>query len=175
MKPGPCIIAVALILNASSVSAGPTCTKKVFDRFCLGGDIALATPGQLPSTEIRDGDVTRLEYDGTDGRTVVLVYGSRVTDVSQVYAPSVHTYCWLKTKLTESYGGGEDASGGARPLALPGAVTERHVWDQDDWYVQLSRDSFHRVELHYRHKTAAEVAVPLALQVGAKRFSVPTD
>ena len=88
MKPGPCIIAIALTLIAAPLSAYP-CAKKVFDRFCLGGDIALATPGELPSTEIRDGHATRLEYDGTDGRTVVLVYGSRVTDVSRVSPSSV--------------------------------------------------------------------------------------
>lgn len=110
---GPLLSALGLLwLLAGPVTAAETCTKLVFNRFCLGGDInqlARSQPGYV--AEQREGERLALIYGEGSDLVYVLGYQGRIYKIVRKYDnPTLLKYDDLLQSIGGKYGQPEDLS-----------------------------------------------------------------
>ena len=139
-----------LLLGPSPVLAQETCLKRVFDRYCLGGDVnQLLRQGAQPELKHAEGE--HLAYIFREGpeRIYVLSFRSRIYKVLRRYRSATQLkYDDLYALLRAKYGPGEDrsrfppyATTASRKLgSIPrGDGQAVHHWKPaEEWYVDLT-------------------------------------
>jgi hypothetical protein len=146
---------LALLLGAATFAgaaagAGEACLKRVFDRYCLGGDLgALLRQAPQPLFQQTDGERRAAVYlDGRE-RVYVLAFRDRIYKVLRQHRPATHLrYQELASLLGEKYGRPEDRSlfpsyadsRSARVVAIRrGEGRAEQLWrPEPGWRVELS-------------------------------------
>jgi len=139
-----------LLLESSPILAQETCLKRVFDRFCLGGDVNQVAR-QGPQPDVRHTEGERVAYIFREGpeRVYVLSFRGRIYKVLRRYRSATQLrYEDLHALLRAKYGPGEDrsrfpsyATTASRKLGSirRGDGRAVHRWTPAaEWYVDLS-------------------------------------
>lgn len=139
------------------------CVKKVFLKFCLGGDINDIIKNYHPDEDREKNGMRSLLYRQGNEVTMVSEWKGRTVRIARFYKPgSWLTYLRLQGKLADLYGAGKDdsffpdyadsQSSKATSISL-GKGRAKHVWDQDKWSLSLVWSSNRTgVMLIYYHK-----------------------
>jgi len=162
---------VILLAAWQAGSAQEACIKRVFNRYCLGGDInAQLVQQPLPLFQQPDGELLAAVYQEGRERVYVMGFRGRIYKVVRQYQSATQLkFDDLYKTLRDKYGSGEDRSrfpGYARsPASKLGAIRRGdgravHFWD-------LAEQGFH-VELNWNREmglTLSYYASALAEQV----------
>jgi hypothetical protein len=166
----PVLLGLVLVLlvvapAAMGVAAEP-CMKRVFNRFCLGGDVNEVLNSVSSSVaRRREGDRLGLVfYEGQD-KLYVLAFQGRIYRVLKLYEPAtLLRYRDLRELLTRTYGAPVDESrypAYARgPASQTGAIRRgegqaRLVWQpKPDWSVVLQWNRENGLSLAYQDPKA---------------------
>jgi hypothetical protein len=106
------VLLASLAFPLAGAAAEENCLKRVFDRFCLGGDFeALPREGPAPLVQEREGQRQAAVFlDGLE-RLYVLAFKGRIYKVVRQIRPSTQLrFEDLNTLLAEKYGRPEDRS-----------------------------------------------------------------
>lgn len=146
------LLAAWLLLGLAGASAPAmaqdACLKQVFNRYCLGGDVAPLLQ-QQPAVTQQDGErLALIFYQGPD-RVYVLAFRGRIYKVLRQYRTTTQLrFDELYGLLREKYGLGEDNSrfpgyattpGRKQSAIRRGEGLAKHRWEPSpDWLIELS-------------------------------------
>lgn len=143
-------IAALLMCSIAGVRADEACLKRVFNRFCLGGDVNLVLrQGAQPAVRQADGERLALVFMDGRARLYVLAFRGRVYKVVRGYRSATQLrYEELYALLRKKYGEGEDHSrfpsyadtSGRKVSAIRrGDGQANYRWEPaESWSVELS-------------------------------------
>lgn len=156
------LFAVALALISSTGSA-EDCLKLVFNKFCLGGDVAhlLATEKPVFDQVIRGDRVLGFGSDPKAGDLIGIVDG-RIASINRQLTPATWlTFNDASAALVKLYGDPVDLSvfpsyareQSSRETAITlGKGRAVQKWDRGEWTVLLAWGKQDLMMLSYRHK-----------------------
>ncbi len=136
------LLAAGLSFATATALGGDSCLKRVFNHYCLGGDVQ-AQLGQPPPPLFQqpDGDRLALVYQEGRERTYVMAFRGRIYKVVREYYPATQVkFDDLYTQLRGKYGEGEDRSRfpsyARSPASRLGAIRRGdgravHHWDAE--------------------------------------------
>lgn len=103
---------VSALAPKAAVSAGASCLKQAFDRYCLGGDFAtLVRQLPAPLLQQKDGEQDAAIYPESLGRVYVMAFRGRTYKILRQYRPATQLrYQELSELLTQKYGPPADRS-----------------------------------------------------------------
>lgn len=166
------LLAALLWLTSGTSAAADACLKRIFNHYCLGGDVQvqLAQPPP-PLFQQPEGDRLAVVYQEGRERTYVMAFRGRIYKVVREYYPATQvTFDDLYTLLRSKYGEGEDRSRfpsyARTPSSRLGAIRRgdgraMHRWDvpQDGYHMELAWNREQGLTLAY-------LATDLGTQVG---------
>jgi hypothetical protein len=132
----------------ASASAEDTCLKQVFNRYCLGGEVAPLMQQQPAVTQNEGERLALIFYYGPD-RIYVLAFRGLIYKVLRQYRTTTQLrFDELYRLLRDKYGPGEDRSRFPAYASSPGRKQSairrgeglaKHVWEPGDgWHMELS-------------------------------------
>lgn len=106
------LLAGVLALASGGLAAEETCMKRVFNEYCLGGDMdAQVRKPQPVLHQQREGERFAVIYPDGDGSVYVMAFRGRIYKVLRRYDPStILRFNDLETILTAKYGPPADQS-----------------------------------------------------------------
>ena len=144
------LLLITLSNTLCAAETVPGCLKRVFDDYCLGGNLQQSMqrhPGGVPAQ--RQGDHGAVIYPQGHGRIYVMAYQGRIYKILQTYEPATQVqFKELLERLEEKYGPHRDLShypGYARNRAAQiGAIRRgegalKYLWQVADqpWRIEL--------------------------------------
>jgi hypothetical protein len=145
----PVPVVLLLLLWPLSGSTAESCLKRVFDRYCLGGDFNVLVRQSPPMRQQQEGEKQAAVYWEGRGETYVLAFRQRIYKVVREQRPSSQLHFQdLVELLTQKYGKPQDRSRfphyadsrAARIVAIRrGEGRAEQVWNPGQgWLVELS-------------------------------------
>lgn len=168
----PLLAALLLWSWAGTSAAAEPCLKRVFNHYCLGGDVQaqIAQPPP-PLFQQPDGERLAVVYQEGRERTYVMAFRGRIYKVVREYYPATQVkFDDLYTQLRVKYGEGEDRSRfpsyARTPASRLGAIRRGDGRAVHHW--EAAAEGF-SMELGWNRElglTLSYLATDLAAQVG---------
>lgn len=161
-----CFAFVVFSVLTTSNAIADQCLKKVFNKYCLGGEIVKITNARKPDGTLDDKGAGIIIYQDPKGITVINTWKGLIHIVAREYTPG--TMLVFNDKLeklsskyregkSESYYPHKVSSDGMRQLFIKnGEARERVRWQMEGWNVVLNYDNPSKVGLIYFHNAISE-------------------